>query len=138
MPLLGFVAASRVQEEPTALVRKGMRLALVALGLVIMVIGAPIAVIPWLHLPGALIFAVGLVIVLRNSFSARRTFIKAQRRHPKIVFPIRRLIRREPEVIPVAWQQTLRLEQLLLRPRRFRFMRRLRLMLMRRRPHPAS
>ena len=137
MPLLGFIGLSRVQEEPAALVRKGMRLALVVLGLLIMLVGAPIAVIPWLHLPGALVFAVGLVIVLRNSFSARRTFIKAQRRHPKIVFPIRRLIRREPEVIPVAWQQTLRLEQLLLRPRRFRFMRRLRLMLMRRKPRPA-
>lgn len=112
--------------------RKGMRLALVAVGLVIMLIGIPIALLPWLHLPGALIVATGLVVVLRNSFSARRTFIRAQRRHPKIVFPIRRLIRREPEVIPVAWQQTLRFERLVL-PRRFRFMARARRKLMRRR-----
>jgi hypothetical protein len=97
-----------------------MRVAVIALGLVIMLIGIPIALLPWLHIVGALLVAVGLVMVLRNSFSARRTFIKAQRRHPKIVFPIRRLIRREPEVIPVFWQQTLRVEQLVL-PRRWRF-----------------
>jgi len=132
MPLLGFIAASRAQEEPVALMRKGVRLAMVAIGLVIMLIGVPLALMPWLHIPGVLILATGLVIVLRNSFSARRTFIRAQRRHPKIVFPIRRLMRREPEVAPVAWQQTLRFERLVL-PRRFRFLRRTRLTVMRRR-----
>ena len=35
---------------------------------------------------------------------ARRQFIGLQRRHPKILFPVRRLLRREPEVVPVAWQ----------------------------------
>jgi hypothetical protein len=124
--------AARAQEEPAALMRKGMRWAQVAVGLVIMLIGAPIVLMPWLHILGALMVAGGLVLVLRNSFSARRTFIKAQRRHPKIVFPIRRLIRREPEVLPVAWQQTLRVEQLVL-PRRWRFLRRTRRSMRRRR-----
>jgi hypothetical protein len=133
MPFFGFIAAaSRAQEEPAALVRKGVRYALIGLGFAIMLVGAPIAILPWLHVPGALLVAVGLVLVLRNSFSARRTFIKAQRRHPKIVFPIRRLIRREPEVVPVFWQQTLRLEQLVV-PRRWRFLRRTRVSVMRRR-----
>ena len=131
MPLLGLLAASRAPEEPVALMRKGVRLAMVAVGLVIMLIGVPLALMPWLHVPGVLILATGLVIVLRNSFSARRTFIKAQRRHPKIVFPIRRLMRREPEVAPVAWQQSLRFERLVV-PRRFRFLRRTRLIVMRR------
>ncbi len=94
------------------MMRRGFRLALVAVGLVIMAVGIPLALLPWLHIPGALILAIGLVLVLRNSFSARRTFIRAQRRHPKIVFPIRRLIRREPEVFPVAWQASLRAERL--------------------------
>jgi hypothetical protein len=40
--------------------------------------------------------------------------------HPKMVFPIRRLMRRDPEIIPVMWQQYLRLERLVL-PRRIRF-----------------
>ena len=107
------------------MMRKGVRLALVGVGLAIMAIGIPLALLPWLHIPGALILATGLVVVLRNSFTARRTFIRAQRRHPKIVFPIRRLIRREPEVLPVAWQATLRSERLVL-PRRMRFLARLR------------
>jgi hypothetical protein len=37
-----------------------------------------------------------------------------------MVFPIRRLMRRDPEIIPVFWQQYLRLERLVL-PRRIRF-----------------
>ena len=129
---LNEITAARAQEEPAAFVRKGMRLALMALGYIIMLAGV-IAFLAFLHTPGILLFAVGLVLVLRNSFAARRNFIKAQRRHPKIVFPIRRLMRREPEVGPVVWQQTLRLEQLVL-PRRWRFLRRLRLRLRRRRP----
>ena len=31
-----------------------------------------------------------------------------------MVFPVRRLIRREPEVLPVMWQQALRIERLIL------------------------
>ncbi len=134
MPIFGFIAAPRAQEAPRTLMRKGMRWALVGLGLLIMVAGVPLLVLPLpLHGPGLLLIAAGLVIVLRNSFTARRHFIKAQRRHPKIVFPLRRLIRREPEVAPVLWQQTLRFEQLVL-PRRYRFCRRVRLTLMRRKP----
>ena len=129
MSLLETIA--RAQEEPVALMRKGLRLALLTLGWLIISAGV-IAFIFFLHTPGMLLMAVGLVIVLRNSFSARRTFIKAQRRHPKIVFPIRRLIRREPEVVPVLWQQALRVEQVVL-PRRWRFCRRTRRVVMRRR-----
>ena len=68
----------------------------------------------------------GLMILLRSSFSAKRAFVKLQRRHPRIVFPLRRLLRREPEVMPVAWQQVLRLERTVL-PRSWRFARRMRL-----------
>ncbi|WP_308237903.1 hypothetical protein [Phenylobacterium sp. J426] len=60
------------------------------------------------------------MIVLRNSFYARRQFVKFQRAHPKTVYPIRRLLRREPEVFPVFWQQTLRVERVVL-PSRYRF-----------------
>ena len=132
MPLFGVTVPPLAPAEPQAMMRKGVRLAMVGVGLAIMAIGIPIALLPWLHLPGALILAIGLVMVLRNSFTARRTFIRAQRRHPKIVFPIRRLIRREPEVIPVAWQATLRSERLVL-PRRIRFLSRLRRRMSRRR-----
>ena len=63
---------------------------------------------------------VGLMIVLRNSFKAKRQFVKFQRRHPKTAYPIRRLLRREPEVFPVFWQQYLRVERVVL-PSRYRF-----------------
>lgn len=94
-----------------------MRPLLVALGVVIVLAGIAIAPLPG---PGGLpVIVVGLMIVLRNSYKARRQFVRFQRAHPKMVFPIRRLLRREPEVLPVAWQQALRVERLLL-PRRFR------------------
>jgi hypothetical protein len=53
-----------------------------------------------------------VIIVLRNSYRARRQFIHWQRRHPRFVFPVRRLILREPVVAPVIWQQALRFERL--------------------------
>ncbi len=132
MSIQDLAAAGRGPPESGAVIRRGMRMALVGLGLLIMLVGVPIAVLPWLHLPGALIIATGLVIVLRNSFTARRHFIRAQRRHPKIIFPIRRMMRRQPEVVPVVWQQLLRTERLVL-PRRARFFVRVRRVVIRRR-----
>jgi hypothetical protein len=81
-------------------------------------VGAVGAVLPG-HL-GAPVLAAGLVVALRSSFRARRQFVEAQRRHPKILSPVRRLLRREPEVAPVLWQALLRVERGLL-PRRLRF-----------------
>jgi len=90
---------------------------LIALGMVIVLAGVLISPVPG---PGGIpLIVLGLMLVLRNSFWARKQFIKVQRAHPKWVFPIRRLLRREPEVFPVAWQQVLRMERLLL-PARYR------------------
>ena len=76
------------------------------------VLGIAIAPLPG---PGGIpVIVVGLMIMLRNSFAARRQFVRFQRAHPKLIFPIRRLLRREPEVLQVAWQQTLRMERLVL------------------------
>jgi hypothetical protein len=94
------------------------RLGLVLLGLLIVLLGFLIAPIPG---PGGIpVIVLGLMIVLRNSFYARRQFVKIQRAHPKLIFPIRRLLRRDPEVLPVFWQQYLRVERILL-PQRLRF-----------------
>ena len=99
------------------------RAALVMLGLAVVAAGVLIAPLPG---PGGIpVIVVGLMLVLRNSFKARRQFVKFQRAHPKMVYPIRRLLRREPEMILVAWQQTLRIERLVL-PSRFRLAVRLR------------
>jgi hypothetical protein len=91
---------------------------LVGLGGVVMLAAVPLSALPG-HL-GVPLFVIGLMIVLRNSFKAKRHFLRIQRAHPKMVFPIRRLMRRDPEIIPVVWQQYLRLERLVL-PRRVRF-----------------
>jgi hypothetical protein len=75
----------------------------------------------WLLLGlGLVLMVVALMIVLRNSFRAKRQFVRAQRAHPNMVFPLRRLMRREPEIVQVFWQQYLRVERLVL-PSRFRF-----------------
>ncbi len=100
------------------LVTRAVRWLLLGLGLVIVAAGILIAPLPG---PGGLpVIVVGLMITLRNSFWAKRQFIRFQRAHPRMVFPIRRLLRREPEVMPVFWQGILRMERVVLsRERRF-------------------
>ena len=91
---------------------------LVALGVIIMLLGVAIAPLPGPM--GMPLVVIGLMLVLRNSFKARRQIVRFQQAHPKMVFPIRRLMRREPEIVLVFWQQYLRVERLVL-PRRVRF-----------------
>ena len=113
-----LAAAPRFDAEPAGQVmRRGARWLLLGLGTVILLAGLPLAFLPG-HL-GLPILVVGLMIVLRNSISAKRRFIRYQRRHPKVVFPLRRLMRREPEIVPVFWQQILRFERMILRRWRF-------------------
>ena len=85
---------------------------LIGVGIVLMLMGVAIA-----PLPGPLgvpLVVVGLMLVLRNSFKARRQFVRIQHAHPKMVLPIRRLMRREPEIVQVFWQQYLRMERVVL------------------------
>lgn len=102
------------------------RWALALFGGAIVAVGIVMAPLPGPF--GVPVMVVGLMILLRSSFSAKRAFVKLQRRHPRFVFPLRRLLRREPEVMPVAWQQVLRFERMVL-PRSWRFARRVRLSL---------
>jgi len=96
------------------------RVGLAVLGLAIILLGVLIAPLPG---PGGIpVIVVGLMIVLKNSFKARRQFVRLQRAHPRVISPIRRLLRRDPEFVPMFYQQTLRVERILL-PRRFRFVR---------------
>ena len=96
-----------------------VRTALTVGGLILVVAGVVIAPLPGpLGLP---VTVVGLMMVLRGSFRAKREFIRFQNRYPRFVRPFRRLLRRDPEIIPFAWQQSLRVERLIL-PKRFRFL----------------
>ena len=122
MLLLYAIPMSRARQTQAdevvrdALARVG-RWLLIGLGLLIIAGGVVISPLPG---PGGIpVIVLGLMLVLRNSFWARKQFIKVQKAHPRWVFPIRRLLRREPEVFPVAWQQVLRMERVLL-PSRYR------------------
>lgn len=91
---------------------------MLSLGVFVMLLGLAIAPLPG---PGGIpVITVGLVMVLRNSYWAKRQFIKAQRAKPNLVYPFRRLMRKNPEIAPVFWQQALRVEKLVIRPRRRR------------------
>jgi hypothetical protein len=116
MPSLRVSRAS--DEFAREIVARIGRWLLLGLGGIIMLVGLILAPLPG-HI-GLPLLVVGLMIVLRNSFAAKRQFIRIQRAHPKTVFPIRRLMRREPEIVLVFWQQYLRVERLVL-PRRYRF-----------------
>lgn len=117
------IRRSEADDLAREIVHRLKRTGLVVLGVAIVIAGIAIAPLPG---PGGLpVVVVGLMIVLRNSFGARRVFVRVQRRYPKTMSPIRRLLRREPEFIPVFWQQALRVERLVLRPR-FRVLSRLR------------
>ena len=116
MPSLRVSRAS--DEFAREIVARVGRWLLLGVGGIIMLAGLILAPLPG-HI-GLPLLVVGLMIVLRNSFAAKRQFIRIQRAHPKTVFPIRRLMRREPEIVLVFWQQYLRVERLVL-PRRYRF-----------------
>jgi len=105
------------------LVSRVTRWALMALGVAIVLLGILIAPLPG---PGGIpVIVVGLMVLLRNSFWAKRQFVRFQRAHPRTVFPIRRLLRREPEVFPVFWQGFLRMERVALGKQQ-RFLKKLR------------
>jgi hypothetical protein len=120
--MLLYAIMPRVRHSPAddfarEVLWRAKRWAMILLGLVIIAVGVLISPLPG---PGGIpLIVIGLMFVLRNSFWARKQFIRVQRAHPRLVFPIRRLLRREPEVIPVAWQQVLRIERLVL-PVRYR------------------
>ena len=122
MSVQSLLSAVRIDTAPARrAARHGVRWMLIGIGLLLILVGGLAQFTPLpIHFPALMVLVAGLVLVLRSSYSARRTFIKMQRRHPKVVFPLRRLLRREPEVMPVAWQQVLRTERAVL-PRRWRF-----------------
>src|SRR5579859_368176 len=115
--------APRPIRRPPSLQRRAWRFALLTVGWVLLAVGLVGALLPG-HL-GLPVLMVGLIIVLRASRPARRLFIGLQRRHPRFFSPIRRLLRREREVLQVACQQVPRTGRSLL-PRRWRPARRLR------------
>lgn len=113
-----------------------MRWAWMGIGFVLITIGLVGVFIPFtFHILGALI-VIGLIMVLRNSRAWRRRFVRFQRKHPRWGVPLRRLLRKKPEVAPVFWHETLRTERWLL-PRSWRRLVGWRRRFLRRRRAPA-
>lgn len=111
-----------------------MRWGWIAVGFALIAVGVVGVWIPFtFHILGLLV-VVGLILVLRNSRTWRRRFVRFQRRHPRWGVPIRRLLRTPPEILPVFWHEVLRTERWVLparhrrlgrwRRRAFRFRRR--------------
>lgn len=114
LALIPFRTDSRPRSRP-GLLRRAKRLGMMALGFLIIGLGILIAPLPG---PGGIpVIALGLVLLLRNSWWAKRQFIRAQHARPKWVYPFRRLMRKKPEIAPVFWQQALRAEKVVLRKR---------------------
>lgn len=79
--------------------RRLLRSGGVALGLAIVLAGAAIGALPG---PGGIpIVSLGLVVILKNSRGARRLFIRAQRRWPKALTPVRRMLRDPSQILPL-------------------------------------
>ena len=109
---------------------KLVRFGLVVVGFLVILAGIAIAPLPG---PGGLpVIVVGLMIILRNSFKARRQFVRLHHAHPRVISPIRRLLRRDPHIIQMAWHNALKIERLVV-PKRLRFAVRGRRLLRRRR-----
>ena len=104
---------------------------LVGLGAFIVLLGIIIAPLPGPM--GMPVSIAGLIIVLRNSYWAKRQFVRSYRRHPKWLTPVRRLLRPRAKILSIVWQQMLRTEKLVLKtkdrvlgPVRRRFLRKAR------------
>jgi len=128
-PIAEMIADPRLVAVPAAAAaRKGVQWMWIGLGGFLVLAGIVIAPLPGPF--GLPISLLGLVVILRNSSSAKRSFIRMQRRHPKVLFPVRRMIR--GKVFEVLWRQTLKLERFILRSRNWRVLRRVRVAFRRR------
>ena len=86
------------------------RSSLMGAGILVVIAGVLIAPLPG---PGGVpVIALGLILILRSSYRAKRFFIRAQYARPRWVYPFRRLLRRNPEFGQVFWQQALRAEKM--------------------------
>jgi hypothetical protein len=86
---------------------------MIALGFVFLAAGFLLIIIPGHYF----LILVGLMLILRNAYWARRQFIHLKRRHPNWIMPLRKLLRRNPQVVSIFWQQVLKFERMILRGR---------------------
>ncbi len=112
-----------------------IKLALMAVGAMLIALGIVISPLPGpLGLP---VMLLGLAVLLRSSIWVKRQFLRLRARYPKVLGPVRALLRPGAKVLALLYLQALRLERHLL-PRQARTLHRLHRAckgLLRRRPH---
>jgi hypothetical protein len=68
-----------------------LRWGLIVLGVMIVLLGLLLGPLPG---PGGIpIIALGLILILRGSITAKKHFVRLHRRYPRFVGPIRRVLR---------------------------------------------
>ncbi|ESQ76791.1 hypothetical protein [Asticcacaulis sp. AC402] len=92
-------------------------------GILLMLFGIAIAPLPGPM--GVPFFMFGLILLLRSSVWVKRRFVRLSRRFPKLVGPVRAMLRPGAKVVALMWLSTLRMERHIL-GRRLRFMNRIR------------
>ncbi len=128
------IAVPFTVRPPRGVVERMLRMALIAAGVLTILLGIIIAPLPGPF--GVPVMAVGLIIVLRNSYRAKRWFVRAVRRFPRLA-PLRRVMRPGAPVGAMAWHQALKIERFFVQARTSRFATRLRKRLKPRKRRPA-
>jgi hypothetical protein len=114
-----------------------LKLLMSVLGIVLMAAGVVITPLPGPF--GVPLILLGLIILLRSSMWVKRLFIRLVRAHPKLLRPLRTMLRPGAKVVAMLWLQALRLERRILpKERRFlyRFHHDVKMILRNRRPRP--
>ncbi|MGQ3113801.1 MAG: PGPGW domain-containing protein, partial [Brevundimonas sp.] len=95
MTLVQALPGTQTRPNPGGLFRWLKRSSMLGVGVLVVIAGILIAPLPG---PGGVpVIALGLILILRSSYRAKRYFIRAQYARPRWVYPFRRLLRRNPE-----------------------------------------
>ncbi len=100
-----------------------LKLLMTVLGVVLMALGVVITPLPGPF--GVPVILLGLIILLRSSMWVKRLFMKLVIAHPKLLRPLRAMLRPGAKIIAMMWLHALRIERRLL-PKHRRFMYRFR------------
>lgn len=100
-----------------------IKLIMMGLGILLMAVGVVVTPLPGPF--GVPIIVVGLIILLRSSTSVKRQFVKLVKKYPRVLGPIRALLRPGAKIVALMWLNMLRCERVVL-PRRARLLYRFR------------
>ena len=96
--------------EPTPRPGPVQRAVGVAAGGALVAAGAVIAPLPGPF--GVPVMAAGAAVILKNSRRAKWMFVAEQKKRPRLLTPLRKVMKRPMSIVSVSWLQALRLERL--------------------------